>query len=221
MGLTPGAAGPFARGVVVAPVSNLGAAGATAAGAPGATGRGAIGGPGRGAAGAPGATGGPPTLGGRGALRGTVAAGGRFGRAGGGTGMDGGGALGTGEVVTVTAVVVLRGASRGAGGSFTGAVADLGAGGGSGAEGSWIGAVARLGGASIGGTPDVAGETGEVASRGWVAPAPGRDLSVMRTVSFFRGTAAVFGVLGGGGIGVLSGSLMIWGKTWINSEFII
>jgi hypothetical protein len=30
----------------------------------------------------------------------------------------------------------------------------------------------------------------------------------MRTVSFFRGTAAVFGVLGGGGGGWFSGSLM-------------
>ena len=30
----------------------------------------------------------------------------------------------------------------------------------------------------------------------------------MRTVSFFRGTAAVFGVVAGGGVGVLSGALM-------------
>jgi len=34
----------------------------------------------------------------------------------------------------------------------------------------------------------------------------------MRTVSFFKGTAAVFGVLGGGGIGVFSDSLMMTGK---------
>lgn len=51
------------------------------------------------------------------------------------------------------------------------------------------------------------GETGEVASRGWVVPAPGRARKVMRTVSFFSGTAEVFGepegtaaVLGVGGV---------------------
>jgi hypothetical protein len=31
----------------------------------------------------------------------------------------------------------------------------------------------------------------------------------MRTVSFFSGTAAVFGVVAGGGVGVFSGSLMV------------
>ena len=44
------------------------------------------------------------------------------------------------------------------------------------------------------GTATVAGDTGAVASRGWVTPAPGRARRVMRTVSFFRGTAEVFGV---------------------------
>jgi hypothetical protein len=60
------------------------------------------------------------------------------------------------------------------------------------------------------GTLPVDGEIGEVASRGWVTPAPGRPRRVMRTVSFFSGTAAVFGVVAGGGVGVFSGSLMIW-----------
>lgn len=58
------------------------------------------------------------------------------------------------------------------------------------------------------GTLPVEGETGAVDSRGWVTPAPGRPRRVMRTVSFFSGTAAVFGVVGGGGVGVFSGSLM-------------
>lgn len=188
--------GALARGAVVAPVSMRGAPG-TAGGAPGATGRGAIGA----AGGAPG------TEGGRGAAIGTVAAGGGpRGRAGGGTGMAEGGALGTGDATTGTADVVLR--EIGAGGSFTGAVADFGAGGGRGAEGSWIGAVARFGVMS-----GVIGITGEVASRGWVAPAPGRARRVMRTVSFFKGTAAVFGVLGGGGVGVFSDSLMMKSET--------
>ena len=44
------------------------------------------------------------------------------------------------------------------------------------------------------GTEPVEGETGAVASRGWVTPAPGRARKVMRTVSFFSGTAEVFGV---------------------------
>jgi hypothetical protein len=63
------------------------------------------------------------------------------------------------------------------------------------------------------GIPPVAGETGEVDSRGWVTPAPGRPRSVMRTVSFFSGTAAVLGEepKGGGG-GVFSGSLMVQGQ---------
>lgn len=98
----------------------------------------------------------------------------------------------------------------GAGGSVTGAVGDFGAGGGSGAEGSWIGAVARraVGGmielVVIDGTP---GETGAVASRGWVTPAPGRARKVMRTVSFFSGTEDVLGVDDG-----FSGSLMAVNK---------
>lgn len=49
---------------------------------------------------------------------------------------------------------------------------------------------------------------GDVASRGCVAPSPGRARKVMRTVSFFSGTADVFGVLGGGGVGWFSESLM-------------
>jgi len=64
------------------------------------------------------------------------------------------------------------------------------------------------------GTPPVAGETGAVVSRGWVTPAPGRPRRVMRTVSFFSGTAAVFGVEAGG---VFSGSLMVRDWKWENS----
>lgn len=152
--------------------------------------------------------GGPPAVG---------AAGGAIGRAGGGIGLEGGGAEGAGEDTTGTAAVVLRaGGAMGGAGSFTGAVALFGAGGGSGAEGSWIGAVAFF---AIVGTTEVvckeaggaklAGATGAVASRGWVTPAPGRPRRVMRTVSFFSGTAAVFGVVAGGGRGVFSGSLMV------------
>lgn len=64
------------------------------------------------------------------------------------------------------------------------------------------------------GIPPVAGETGAVASRGWVTPAPGRPRRVIRTVSFFSGTAAVFGVEPEGGVGggVFSGSLMGQGR---------
>lgn len=47
------------------------------------------------------------------------------------------------------------------------------------------------------GTWAVAGVTGAVSSFGCVTPAPGRALRVMRTVSFFNGTAAVFA----GGVG--------------------
>jgi len=98
------------------------------------------------------------------------------------------------------------------GGSFTGEEAAFGAGGGSGAEGSWIGAVAFFGATEAGGgaigTLDVTGFTGEVASRGCTAPSPGRARRVMRTVSFLSGTAEVFGVLGGGGVGRFSDSLM-------------
>lgn len=101
------------------------------------------------------------------------------------------------------------GGAAGAGGSVTGAVDALGAGGGSGAEGSWIGAVARraVGGmidpVVIDGALPAEGETGAVASLGWVTPAPGRARRVMRTVSFFNGTEDVFGV------DVFSGSLMV------------
>lgn len=141
-----------------------------------------------------------------------------MGRAGGGIGLEGGGAEGAGDMATGTAAVVLReGGASGGAGSFTGAVALFGAGGGSGAEGSWIGAVAFF---AIVGTTEVVfsevgieappeGATGAVASRGWVTPAPGRPRRVMRTVSFFSGTAAVFGVVAGGGVGVFSGSLMV------------
>ncbi len=73
-----------------------------------------------------------------------------------------------------------------------------------------MGAVALRG--AMEGTPAVTGLTGAVASRGWVLPAPGRARRVMRTVSFFSGTAEVFGVLGGGGVGWLSDSLMTWGE---------
>lgn len=51
------------------------------------------------------------------------------------------------------------------------------------------------------GTLPVAGFTGDVASRGCVLPAPGRARRVMRTVSFFKGTAEVLGEEGGGGVG--------------------
>jgi hypothetical protein len=64
------------------------------------------------------------------------------------------------------------------------------------------------------GIPPVAGEMGEVDSRGWVRPAPGRPRRVIRTVSFFSGTAAVLGVEPEGGVGggVFSGSLMVQGR---------
>lgn len=153
-----------------------------APGAVGAAGRGAVG-----------AIGGRGALGGAEGAIGTVAAGGcgTDGRAGGGVGRDG--------------------AASGAGGNFTGEVADFGAGGGSGAEGNWIGAVAFFGAAS--GTPEVTGVTGDVDSRGWVVPSPGRARRVIRTVSFFSGTAEVLGVLGGGGDGRFSDSLMtFWGN---------
>jgi hypothetical protein len=64
-----------------------------------------------------------------------------------------------------------------------------------------MGAVARLAGAGV--TGAVTGDTGEVASLGCMTPAPGLARRVMRTVSFFRGTALVFGPGGGvGGVGV-------------------
>ena len=55
-------------------------------------------------------------------------------------------------------------------------------------------------------TVGVGGDTGAVASLGWVTPAPGRARRVMRTVSFFSGTEEVFGV------DVFSGSLMAVNK---------
>jgi hypothetical protein len=124
------------------------------------------------------------------------------GRAGGGNGLPADGALGGGAATTGTAAVVFfEGGGIGGEGSFTGAVALFGAGGGRGAEGSWIGAVAVfavMGTAEVvaldGATLPVTGLTGAVASRAWVTPAPGRARSVMRTVSFFSGTAEVFGV---------------------------
>ena len=51
--------------------------------------------------------------------------------------------------------------------------------------------------------------TGVVSSFGCVTPAPGRARSVMRTVSFFSGTAAVFAEGAGGGVGWVLLSLMI------------
>lgn len=52
-----------------------------------------------------------------------------------------------------------------------------------------------------GDTLDVTGLTGAVASRGCTAPSPGRERSVILTVSFLSGTAEVLGELGGGGVG--------------------
>ena len=132
--------------------------------------------------------------------------------------MAAGGAEGEGDATTGTAAVVLRAGSIGAGGSRTGAVEDFGAGGGSGAEGSWMGAVERF--AVTVGSPADTGVTGAVASRGWVLPEPGRARRVIRTVSFFKGTAAVLGVLGGGG-GGFSDSLMTGKFASKKSEFSI
>ncbi len=60
------------------------------------------------------------------------------------------------------------------------------------------------------GTGDVidGGGTGAVSSFGCVRPAPGRARNVMRTVSFFRGTAAVFWTGLGGGCGAVLSSDM-------------
>ena len=106
-----------------------------------------------------------------------------------------------GEEIAQGIVRAVVGGGIGGEGSFTGAVALFGAGGGSGAEGSWIGAVevlAATGTAEVveleGATLPVTGLTGAVASRAWVTPAPGRARKVMRTVSFFSGTAEVLGV---------------------------
>ncbi len=112
--------------------------------------------------------------------------------------------------------MVLRpGGGIGAGGSDTGLVEDLGEGGGSGAEGSEIGAVECLA-EGVGIEPVVGlSDTGEVDSRGWVTPLPGRARRVMRTVSFFKGTAEVLGCVACGMavvlgvIGVSSGSLIV------------
>jgi hypothetical protein len=161
---------------------------------------------------------------GRGAVGGAPgleATGGAVGRAAGGIEPDGAGAAGGGDETTGMAeVVFFDGGDIGGAGSFTGDVLDFGAGGGSGAEGSWIGAVDFLdiiGTTEVvfreAGIPPVAGDIGAVDSRGWVTPAPGRPRRVMRTVSFFSGTAAVFGVEPeGGGGGVFSGSLMVQGR---------
>ena len=51
--------------------------------------------------------------------------------------------------------------------------------------------------------------TGVVNSFGCVTPAPGRARKVMRTVSFFSGTAAVFTDGAGGGVGWVLLSLMV------------
>jgi hypothetical protein len=60
------------------------------------------------------------------------------------------------------------------------------------------------------GTGEVIAEgTGAVSSFGWVTPAPGRARKVMRTVSFFSGTAAVFACGEGGGVGCVLLSLMV------------
>jgi hypothetical protein len=54
------------------------------------------------------------------------------------------------------------------------------------------------------------GGTGAVISFGCVRPAPGRARKVIRTVSFLRGTAAVFWTGDGGGWGaVLSSGMMV------------
>lgn len=145
---------------------------------------------GRGAIGADGATGAPGAPGGRGA-------GGAAGR----------GAVGAGRP-TEGGVTCTDGGGMGAGGNTTGAVLDLGAGGGNGADGNWIGAVAFLGAAET-------GVTGEVASRTCVTPAAGLARNVIRTVSFFSGTALVFEV-DGGGIGEGVSSLMETGMMKLN-----
>jgi hypothetical protein len=109
-----------------------------------------------------------------------------------GTVAAGGGATATGVGKAAGAGTAGGGAAVG---SFTGDEAIFGAGGGSGAEGSWTGAVVRRGMSAGGGTA-----TGVLSSRG---------RKVMRTVSFFRGTAEVLGVLGG--CGVLSSLMMSGG----------
>lgn len=172
------------KGWVTAPASTRGAEGAAGRGADGAPGA-----AGRGTEGA---------IGGRGADGGAVAAG------------------GGGASVGVTCMVLRPGGGIGAGGSETGLVEALGEGGGSGADGSWIGAEARFtseeeGGGKLPVVPPIG--TGAVASRGCTAPAPGRARRVMRTVSFFSGTAEVFAALGGGiaavlGVGGVFSSLM-------------
>ena len=78
------------------------------------------------------------------------------------------------------------------------------------AAGGGSGALGAEGGGMGTGLP---GDTGAVDSRGWVAPVPGRARSVMRTVSFFKGTAEVFGVPVGTAVvrgvgGVFSASLI-------------
>lgn len=123
----------------------------------------------------------------------------------------------TGAVATRAA-----GGGNGALGSWIGAVALLAAGTGEVLTRAWgIGALNGVTGdvtlraagieVVIGrGTDWVFAEgTGEVSSFGWVTPAPGRARRVMRTVSFFSGTAAVFAEGVGGGVGCVLLSLMM------------
>ena len=83
------------------------------------------------------------------------------------------------------AAVFCPGDAMVAGGNETGEVEALGEGGGNGAEGSCTAAVE-----GVGTEAEIVG-TCEVASRGCVEPAVGRARRVMRTVSFFKGTAEV------------------------------
>ena len=77
----------------------------------------------------------------------------------------------------ISKFAVLRpGGGMGAGGRLTELVGALGEGGGSGADGSCTGAEARPGDGADG-VPPLAG-TGEVDSRGWVTPAPGRAVEL-------------------------------------------
>ena len=116
-----------------------------------------------------------------------------------------------------------EGAGTLGGGICTGAVDGRAAGGGSGALGSWMGEVDLLTGAGVTGDVAVRGTlpvmfgtglvptegTGLDNSLGWVTPAPGRARSVIRTVSFFSGTADVLAAGVGGGVGCVLLSLMV------------
>ena len=59
-----------------------------------------------------------------------------------------------------------------------------------------------------------------VASFGCVTPAPGRARRVMRTVSFFSGTAEVLATGVGGGVGWVLLSLMVVGGKWSWIQFV-